>query len=259
MGVRKLTGGAGPVLGAENATLDPASAQVVTALMRMYDGTAWQRVRSADGDASTAVTLLGVQPMLRNDASALFNPPRQARTNGASLSEGVAAVCPHVWDGVSTFQTVQVPGDGRANDNVLPSAVTAFNGATWDRRRNNAEVTVLASASNAAGTRTSADQTNFNARGVFVYLNITALGAAETLTLLIDGKDPVSGDYPVLTAFAGVTADAAYTLYPGALETAAVAAHEVQGLVLPRTWRVRVTTSPGVNASTFSVGASYVL
>lgn len=231
----------------------------VHAFGRMFDGANWQRIRSSDGDASTLPTLLGVQPMLRNNTDALAYLPRQARTNGANLAQGVTAIVPHMWDGVSGFSILQLPGDARSNDNIMATAPSYFNGVTWDRQRNNAEITVLASASNAAGTRTSADQTNFNARGVLLMLDITALGAAETLTLIVDAKDPVSGIYIGLTAFVDVGVDTAYTLYPGAVETAAVVALQVQGVALPRTWRVRVTTAPAVNASTYSVGASYIL
>lgn len=78
--------------------------------------------------------------------------------------------------------------------------------------------------------------------------------AAEgTLAVAIEAKDEISGKYIVLTAFAatkkaselekGVTL--AFTVYPGAAETAAIANHEVQALPLPRDWRVTVTHSKG--------------
>jgi len=95
-----------------------------------------------------------------------------------------------------------------------------------------------------------------------------ALVAAEaeeagTLALSLELRDPASGKFVPLTAFAvtkkaselGAGATLAYTLYPGALETAAVANHEVMALALPGKWRVKVTHSAG-GKWTYTVGAS---
>jgi hypothetical protein len=83
-----------------------------------------------------------------------------------------------------------------------------------------------------------------------------------TLALSLELRDPASGEYVPLTAFAVTkkakeleAATLAYTLYPGALETAAVANHEVQGLALPGKWRVKVTHS-AVGDWAYTVGAS---
>jgi len=96
-----------------------------------------------------------------------------------------------------------------------------------------------------------------------------ALAAAEaeeagTLALSLELRDPASGVYVPLTAFAatkkaseleaGVTT-LAFTIYPGALETTAVGGHEVMALPLPGKWRVKVTHSAGGDW-TYTVGAS---
>jgi hypothetical protein len=94
---------------------------------------------------------------------------------------------------------------------------------------------------------------------------LAAEKAAEegTLTLSLELRDPASGKYLPLTAFA-VTKKAkeleagatlAYTIYPGAAETAAVGGHEVMALALPGKWRVKVTHSAG-GKWTYSVGAT---
>src|SRR5690349_8386829 len=44
-------------------------------------------------------------------------------------------------------------------------------------------------------TQTPADQTNFLGRGVIVVLDMTVVTAGPSVTLEIDGKDPVSGKY----------------------------------------------------------------
>lgn len=101
-------------------------------------------------------------------------------------------------------------------------------------------------------------------RGVMLTLDVTkAPNAAETLTLQIEAKDPASGKYIPITAFAaskkgeelGAGATLAFTIYPGGVETAAVGNHEAQALPLPRKWRVKVTHS-GAGKWTYSVGAS---
>lgn len=89
-------------------------------------------------------------------------------------------------------------------------------------------------------------------RGVTLVLDVTAApNANDTLTVSIEAKDPATGKYVTLTAFAaskkgsevqaGTTL--AFTIYPAAAETAAVANHESQALPLPSRWRAVVTHS----------------
>ncbi len=95
-----------------------------------------------------------------------------------------------------------------------------------------------------------------------------ALAAAEaeeagTLALSLELRDPASGKHVPLTAFAvtkkaselGAGTTLAYTIYPGAAETAAVGSHEVMALALPGKWRVKVTHSAGGKWA-YTVGAS---
>lgn len=113
-------------------------------------------------------------------------------------------------------------------------------------------------------TTSSEDQTSAsNQRGVFLVLDITkAPEAEETLTVEIEARDPATGKYVTLTAFAaskkgkelGAGATLAYTLLPGAAETSAVANHEVQALGLPSSWRAKVTHS-GAGKWTYTLGA----
>lgn len=124
--------------------------------------------------------------------------------------------------------------------------------------------TLLKSAERTA-TTTSEDIVSPNGqRGVLITLDVTkAPNAADTLTLQLEAKDPASGKYVPLTAFAaskkgeelGSGATLAFTVYPGGAETAALANHEVMALGLPRKWRVKVTHS-AAGKWTYSVGAS---
>lgn len=105
-------------------------------------------------------------------------------------------------------------------------------------------------------------RTTVSDRGALLLLSIEKAPAAnETLTLQVEAKDEVSSKYLPITAFGaskkgeelGAGTILGFTVYPGALETAAVAAYEVQGLPIPRHWRVKVTHS-AAGSWTYSVG-----
>src|SRR5579864_242341 len=67
-------------------------------------------------------------------------------------------------------------------------------------------ILLLSETAAATGTYASTDQTNINARGVKVYLNISAIGASVTVTATIQGKDPVSNTYYTILASAAKSA-----------------------------------------------------
>lgn len=129
-----------------------------------------------------------------------------------------------------------------------------WNGTTYERTRGTLEGTLLASASRTV-TLSSADQTNYNAKGVKVFLNVTSAGTGS-ITLKIEAKDPISGAYvTILEGAAVVTAVMnVYTVRPGLPATANVSASDG----LPRTWRVTVTHN-NANAITYSVGYALLL
>jgi hypothetical protein len=166
------------------------------------------------------------------------------------------------------------PGDGINNttsklmapngDQVLyhPSWGFTYNGSTWDRQRGNLDLTLLSSASRSS-SQNSPDQVNYNARGVLVLLNVTANpGGAETLTLELQAKNGVTSTYfPLVNTGAVITAAngmRGLMVYPGAVETVAGADLWVQGLALPRNWRVAVQNS-GAGSWTYSLAATLML
>lgn len=119
----------------------------------------------------------------------------------------------------------------------------------------------LLTATAATGTQTTSDVESKLGRGVIVFIDVTtAGGGGETITPAIQFKDPGSAKYVTVTAFGTQTATATYlyTLYPGGAETAAVGSHEVQALVLPKTWRVVVTHSASA-AWTYTIGYSLLV
>lgn len=96
--------------------------------------------------------------------------------------------------------------------------------------------------------------TNANARGVMVVIDITAItGTTPTLTVVVQGFDPLSGKYFTLLASAALNAVATtlLTIYPGAAATANVSAN----LPLPKTWRISWTIAGTTPAVTATIGA----
>lgn len=131
----------------------------------------------------------------------------------------------------------------------------SFNGSTYDRPRNNVEGTALASAARTASTQ-SPDIVNYNGRGVLVFVDVTAVTATPSITVAIEGKDPVSGKYFSLLTGAALTAVSTQLLvvYPGVTETA----NADVATPLPRTWRVNVTHADA-DSITYSIGYAIIL
>jgi hypothetical protein len=139
---------------------------------------------------------------------------------------------------------------------VALGAADAFNA---DLEGTNDLTALLASAARtAAGT--SADQTSASHKGVLLFLNVTVeAGVAKTLSLAIQGKDPISGNYVTLYDFGVVDTHATGTfaciLYPGLLDADLATAAFGKSGNLPHVWRAVVTPSDSTSW-TYSLGAS---
>jgi hypothetical protein len=113
--------------------------------------------------------------------------------------------------------------------------------------------TIFASGAQTA-TQTSPDLTCRYARELAVVFDLTVnAGAAASLTVSIDGKDPASGKYYNLLTSAAVTAvgTTVYKVGIGLPATANVSAN----CAVPLTYRV-VVTAGNANPATYSVGAN---
>jgi hypothetical protein len=101
--------------------------------------------------------------------------------------------------------------------------------------------------------------TNYVARGVKVYIAPGNFGSgASTITVTIQGFDPVSASYFTILQSASLTAStfAVLTVYPGIAVTANVSASDV----LPRSWRVSWQASSwGTGGSTLGIAAALIL
>ena len=83
------------------------------------------------------------------------------------------------------------------------------------------------------------------ARGVKAVLNVTAVPGVDTVQLIIEGRDPVSGAYYTVIAAAARVASGidVLTVYPGITVAANVAVSDA----LPDVYRGRVVHSAGSN------------
>lgn len=130
-----------------------------------------------------------------------------------------------------------------------------FNGTTWDRARSNMDTpaALINLLTAAASTVNSADQINYNGKGVKLGINLTL--TTGTLTIIIQGKDTISGQYYNIASSAALAAPGFTTLqvYPGITTTANVSLSDV----LPRTWRVQAVVGVGGGVSA-TVGGSVI-
>lgn len=202
-----------------------------------FNGTTWDRLRTQFADGSNPAGVLAVALELV-DSSGFYR-----QYNAATVGDGAG---------------------GRDSASVAPAL---YNGASWDQQRANQESTLLASAARTSAT-SSADQTNYNGRGVLILLNVTGnAGVGKTLSLQVDVKDPISGAYLVYIASAVLVTNATGVVdsihYPGQLDAdlnspGAGLTSNRKAAAIPRTWRVTVTPSDATSW-TYSVSACTIL
>lgn len=151
-------------------------------------------------------------------------------------------------DAASNPSTPQIAADGML-----------FNGTTWDRARNNHYVNIDTSAAHTS-TFNGATATNFNGRGVMVYINVTAASGTPSMLAKLqysfDGTNFFDADTTNLQSTA-ITGIGAYVMmvYPGI----ATAANKALNGILPRTWRMGYTISGSSPSLTFATWAAYLV
>ena len=173
--------------------------------------------------------------------------------DGGVLTAGVLAVVPHFWQVVGQYG----PMTAAEADNYGTTRAPLMAPALWDsvnsafnRQRPNIEGTLLASAARTA-TVSSAPQTNYNGRGVRVFIDVTASAATPSVVFTVEVADPISGTYTAVLTSAAITG-AGHTVlrvYPGITAAANLAASDILG----RTWRVTATHGDA-DSITYSVG-----
>lgn len=151
------------------------------------------------------------------------------------------------------------PGDAVTNSAAIGqysnSVMTAFNGTSLDRWRNNVATTLLASASRTT-TQVSADIPTYNFKALTVILDMTVVAASPSVTVTINGKDPASGKYYLLLSGAAVLTAVTnvYSVGPGIAASANVSVSSF----LPAIIQI-VVTANNANAGTYSVGTNLMI
>ena len=103
-------------------------------------------------------------------------------------------------------------------------------------------------------TTASVDFLNLGWRGGHIIMNVTAVPGADSITLSIQGKDPISGNYYAILTGLGetTTGTKVYKVYPAIGAVANAAANDI----LPEIWRINVVHSAGTSF-TYSVSYFY--
>lgn len=120
--------------------------------------------------------------------------------------------------------------------------------------------TIFASAVRTAATYTSDEMFNANAKGIRLYIVRTV--ATGTLTVSIEGRDPVTDSWvaitgattPALTSAINTT----LTVYPGITVAAGTGTTSTEiSNFLPCAWRVKAVVA--TDTTTWSIGGEYLL
>lgn len=219
------------------------TAPAVGAFGMVYDGATWDFMRGTAAD--------GVQ--VNSELAA-------AVAAGDSMSNPTTApVIAHLasWSG-ATWQRLQSPGgDSHSGTSLLGigNMMWGIAAGVWERWRNNGTATVLASAARTA-TNQSADQTNYNWRGLHLIINVTAIVDTPSVVFTIQGKDPISANYYTILASAAIvgTGTTVLKVYPGITAAANLSVSDI----LPRVWRVDATHADA-DSATYSIAAVLIL
>lgn len=182
----------------------------------------------------------------------------------AQLTAGTAAigvVTPAFSNG-SQWQPASAPAtSGASGSTIGPVATWLYNGSAFDTMQNNSEGTLLASAARTTSPSIPI-QTNYNARGAIIFLNVTAASGTGGLTPQFFITDPVTnGTYGYSLSPSAITATGEYifVIYPGASSTnVSSLVKQVVSIQLPRQWSVSVGIGDA-SSYTYSLGYSLIL
>ena len=189
--------------------------------------------------------------------------PLGAQLNGF-LPWGLGAEEEVVYDPASKKWYIEIAATADANSgqNLVVESIGNFNGTTFDRQRGNYDNVTVINASAVTTTQTSADQVNYNARGLYIIVNVTTLtGTSPTLTPALQGKDPVSVQYFQLGANATAISATGKYVYYYSLNAPAAAGGVTASIAfqVPRTWNFVMTAGGTITNATYTVAASYML
>jgi hypothetical protein len=162
-------------------------------------------------------------------------------------------------NGLSIGTGGNLPDTTSGNGN-LAMAHYLYNGATWDRNRNNIEGSVLASATRTSITN-SPKQTNHNAKALVIYLDVTAASGTGGLTPFLRLYDPVTGKTVVINVLSSaITAIGTYAFVIG-LGASGTVTNSVKSFVssiISRQYDIQIYHNDA-SSYTYSVGQCLVV
>jgi hypothetical protein len=150
-----------------------------------------------------------------------------------------------------------------AGPSPIFEGVALWNGVGWDQQMNNQSGILLASAARTSSA-VAPVQTNYNARGLVLFLNVTAASGSSGLIVQLLGIDPVSGSavqFPTKNGTrVAATGSLLYVWYPGIAEVAAQANSlmSASSMAVPRTWEA-IVNAGDATSYTYSLGYSYIV
>lgn len=286
-----VDGASALIFGTAAALADAEANPTLGAIQNMpslWNGTTWDRWRSVTSSSGTTGTgVPGVGNMLW-DLVGTTNFVKQAGDGsgraivvgagaaGAAITgnpnliagtDGTNAVIPRVDSNAMRVSpgTAQTGLDSNTN-NVFQfyqsngatgqAAVNQylFNGLTWDRQRNNIDVTLLASAARTT-TQGPTQLITYNAGVIIFVLDMTTVGTGS-VTLTINEVDPASGKSILLLSGAAVVTNTTNVYIIDPVLTAAANSIAKNRVTRTLSWTV---TANNANSATYSLGAMVLL
>jgi len=256
----------------------------------MGDGTTWRNINGYTWQSSTGTVVGLTTSALNGTWTVPCGGFLGVRINVTAIATGTAtfalaaSIAPQlpaidsqgnvrsaIWVGNSGSAVSGITAAGSADttqNNLTALAVVPYNlayddvAAQWNRLRNNTLVSLLASTGR-TGTTVTATQTNFNARGLVLALNVTVNpGGAQTLTLSLQAV--INGvsyniNLGVANAFAGGAGSSILVFYPGAATAwTGGTEHLTFQAPVPRAWTATVTHS-AAGSWTYTLDAAYIV
>lgn len=235
-----------------------------------FNGTTYDRMRTGGNNADAlATSSLGIQH--HNAFNMGFNGTTFDRLrSGGNNADGVATSSAGIqnmnafnliYNGTTYDRQLSAYNmmNGMSGKGMAANTNMAYNGATYDNVYNNSTGTFLASGARTT-TTTSPTATNFNARGIAIYLNITIASGTGGLTVGLFTTDPISGNAVLIgQASSAVTTVSInkYMFYPS-LTAAVTGNYQTFNAAIDRTVWAKVTHGDATSY-TYSVGYSFIL
>lgn len=227
------------------------------AVNNVYVTPAGLHYTAANASGGNDQQLLNPDPDYVSQLSGVASDPVAARAAmiSAKVASGKINRKTTGWLGALVAALLLGSSVANAQSTITRQATTNPDNGIYEVTHGNYDTGALITQTNATAGTSSADQINYNGRGVVCIINVTTLtGTSPTVLMQINFKDQVSGQYVggINTATLSAPGSQFMQVYPGATASGATP------YVLPRDWRVSTVTGGTVTALTDTVGCSVI-